>query len=332
MALVKDSAALKKAAEAAVQEARTDIKSLPVDSSSAFLRLAFYDAILHNHIGKDHRPSGSIRMNDSIRIGKEQPSLDLRKAITQLETLRGKKENVKLYLSYADLYQLAGIEAVKRLTGMDIAFQHGRADSCLPIPEDELEQFKRIQKGEDFQIVRTTFSRLGFNDKEIVALFSAIIYLMDPSLFPTVEEPSHVELWSIYEKLKDDFKPGQSSTKVTCANPNQGSSSTINSNVEPSSKSGSSAWCGLVLDASFREYVELFAKDSEQFSLAYKSAHQKLSELGFQSSLPRASLPPASLPPAAIVEYHDMKHGIAFAVAMTIIFGFVGFFYEAMRS
>jgi len=78
------------------------------------------------------------------------------------------------YLSYADIWTLAGVEAVKHCGGPDVPFKYGRSDadpssvpSCCPangrLPDAAL--------GADH--LRDVFHRMGFIDQEIVVLSGA---------------------------------------------------------------------------------------------------------------------------------------------------------------
>ncbi|MCO5584836.1 hypothetical protein L7F22_038768 [Adiantum nelumboides] len=332
----------KQAAEEAVHTARTEITKLFNSNASlrpSFLRLAFYDAILHHPIGKVDRPKGSVRL-----LGKEQevPS----DAIDALEKLRVDNAKVKSYISYADLYQLAGIESIKVISGMEIKFQPGRLDPNVPVPLNELEEFKRVQRGElDVPTIKAIFSRLGFDDKEVVALFSAIIYWRNPTLFTTNNVQLHVNLWSIYEKLIEDYKTRDIPRLHDILSTHQDNQANIGSKkyTNPQSSTvvrsiregvqvqttitttnNSLEWKFLVEDSMFRKHVDTFSKDHDQFAMTYIAAHQKLANLGVQY-FPKLS-------EVERIEYHDMKHGIVFAVAMTIIVGVMGFFYETLQS
>eukprot|EP00250_Pteridium_aquilinum_P019954 c24641_g1_i1 orf=122-1051(-) len=256
-----------------------------------FLRLAFYDAISYDAITKVNGPNGSIRKCKGL------DDLDLGSAIATLEKERANAGDVWSNFSYADLYQLAGIVAVKKLNGPDIKFQHGRMDSYLPTPLDKL---PKISEDQDATSVRSIFHRAGFNDKEIVVLSSAFSYMMTPSQ-PAPQQPQHNVDNSYHNTLWNLHK----SSSTTSSTP------TVR------------YWKCLLSDNSFRFHVEQFAQmNKEDFNKEYAAAHQKLSELGFMQ-FPE---------PVLDIDYHDMRHGIAFAVAMTILVGFMGFFYEAMRA
>jgi len=73
-------------------------------------------------------------------------------------------------LSHADLYTLAGVVAVEELGGPKIHWSHGRKDGhasdCTPDG-----RLPAASQGEDH--IRDVFYRMGFNDREIVALLGA---------------------------------------------------------------------------------------------------------------------------------------------------------------
>eukprot|EP00168_Porphyra_purpurea_P005541 TRINITY_DN1660_c0_g1_i1.p1 TRINITY_DN1660_c0_g1~~TRINITY_DN1660_c0_g1_i1.p1 ORF type:complete len:187 (+),score=56.19 TRINITY_DN1660_c0_g1_i1:1342-1902(+) len=74
-------------------------------------------------------------------------------------------------VSYADLYQLASVHAIKFAGGPDIPFRFGRQDApekVVPTPSDRLpDADKRMPH------LRDIFYRMGFSDAEIVALSGA---------------------------------------------------------------------------------------------------------------------------------------------------------------
>lgn len=85
----------------------------------------------------------------------------------RLESVKQKHPNI----SYADLWTLAGTVAIERMGGPDIRWRRGRSDAkdgsaCPPdgrLPDASL--------GNDH--TRSVFYRMGFNDREIVALLGA---------------------------------------------------------------------------------------------------------------------------------------------------------------
>ncbi|CAB4415092.1 unnamed protein product [Rhizophagus irregularis] len=75
------------------------------------------------------------------------------------------------WISYADLWTLAGVVAIKELGGPTVPWKSGRVDATdesLVPPNGRL---PNAEEGE--QHVRDVFYRMGFNDREIVALIGA---------------------------------------------------------------------------------------------------------------------------------------------------------------
>lgn len=75
------------------------------------------------------------------------------------------------WISYGDLWTLAGVVAIKEMGGPDIPWKGGRLDdtddSYVP-PNGRLPD---ASQGHDH--IRNVFYRMGFNDQEIVALSGA---------------------------------------------------------------------------------------------------------------------------------------------------------------
>ncbi len=96
--------------------------------------------------------------------------LDLPRKV--LESVKEKHPEI----SYADLYTLAGVVAVEEAGGPKIPFRLGRADADsgetspkeCGLPDADKGSFKSTT-----QHVRDVFYRMGFSDREIVALLGA---------------------------------------------------------------------------------------------------------------------------------------------------------------
>ncbi len=78
-------------------------------------------------------------------------------------------------LSYADLWTLAGVTAIESMGGPDIRWRSGRTDSDKPttVPDGRLPDADRGTPGSTIAHIRKIFSRMGFNDREMVALMGA---------------------------------------------------------------------------------------------------------------------------------------------------------------
>ncbi|CAM9345735.1 unnamed protein product, partial [Laminaria digitata] len=77
--------------------------------------------------------------------------------------------------SYADLWTLAGATAIKHMGGPQVAWSSGRTDSNTPttVPDGRLPNADMGTIGGTIQHVRDIFGRMGFNDREMVALIGA---------------------------------------------------------------------------------------------------------------------------------------------------------------
>jgi cytochrome c peroxidase len=91
-----------------------------------------------------------------------------------LDIARNELESIKEkhpWISYADLWTLAGVVAINELGGPIVPWKSGRVDATdegLVPPNGRL---PNAELGE--QHIRDVFYRMGFNDREIVALIGA---------------------------------------------------------------------------------------------------------------------------------------------------------------
>lgn len=79
-------------------------------------------------------------------------------------------------ISYADLYTLSGVVAVEEAGGPKIPFRLGRtdfADGSTSPPDGRLPDADKGSRKMTIQHIRDIFYRMGFNDREIVALLGA---------------------------------------------------------------------------------------------------------------------------------------------------------------
>lgn len=174
------------------------------------------------------------------------------------------------WISYSDLWTLAGACAVQELGGPTIPWRPGRVDrdvsSCTPdgrLPDGSKEQ----------KHIRDIFYRMGFDDREIVALVGAHAlgrahadrsgfdgpWDFSPTVFTNeffrllVEEKWQPRKWNGPYQLTDK------STQTLMMMP---------------------ADMALVNDKAFRKHVERFAKDSDAFFKEFSEVYVKLLELG----------------------------------------------------
>ncbi|KAF5462971.1 hypothetical protein F2P56_018931 [Juglans regia] len=232
-----------------IEKARRDLRALIYSKQCApiMLRLAWHNAGTYDEKTKTGGPNGSIRSGVELKHG---ANAGLEIAVGFCEEVKAKHPKI----TYADLYQLAGIVAVEVTGGPSIDFVPGRKDSLESPEEGRLPDARQGAKH-----LRDVFYRMGLSDKDIVALsgghtlgkahkersgFESLPWTTDPLKF---DNSYFVEL------LKGDSK---GLLKL------------------PTDKV-------LVEDPKFRSYVELYAKDEDAFFIDYAASHKKLSELGF---------------------------------------------------
>ncbi|KAK8563068.1 hypothetical protein V6N13_018389 [Hibiscus sabdariffa] len=238
-----------------IDKARRDLRALVAFKNCApiMLRLAWHDAGTYDVSTKTGGPNGSIRNEEEYSHG----------ANNGLNIALGFCEEVKANhpkITYADLYQLAGVVAVEVTGGPTIDFVPGRKDSNICPKEGRLPDAKRGAPH-----LRDIFYRMGLSDKDIVALSGGhTLGRAHPERSgfdgPWTSEPLKFDNSYFVELLK-----GESEGLLKL----------------PTDKA-------LLDDPEFRKYVELYAKDEDAFFRDYAESHKKLSELGFTPSSARS--------------------------------------------
>ncbi|KAL1205791.1 L-ascorbate peroxidase 3 [Cardamine amara subsp. amara] len=107
-----------------IDKARRELRSLIANKNCApiMLRLAWHDAGTYDAKSNTGGPNGSIRNEEEYSHGANS---GLKIAIDLCEEVKAKHPKI----TYADLYQLAGVVAVEVTGGPDITFVPGRKDS-----------------------------------------------------------------------------------------------------------------------------------------------------------------------------------------------------------
>ncbi|GJP39276.1 hypothetical protein CLOM_g23665 [Closterium sp. NIES-68] len=236
-----------------IESVRRDLRALIAEKNCAplMLRLAFHDAGTYDAKTRSGGPNASIRSELEYTHG---GNAGMKIGIDLLEPVKAKHPRV----SYADIYQLAGVVAVEITGGPVIPFKPGRKDSLAVTPDGRLPD---AHKGS--QHLREVFYRMGFNDQDIVALSGSHTLgraHKDRSGFEGAwtEQPLKFDNTYYVELMKGDAAGLLKLPTDKC----------------------------LVEDPKLRPFVELYAKDEEAFFRDYTAAHKKMSELGCKDTSP----------------------------------------------
>eukprot|EP01124_Arcella_intermedia_P011834 TRINITY_DN1820_c0_g1_i1.p2 TRINITY_DN1820_c0_g1~~TRINITY_DN1820_c0_g1_i1.p2 ORF type:complete len:368 (-),score=34.19 TRINITY_DN1820_c0_g1_i1:39-1142(-) len=197
-----------------------------------------------------------------------------------LAIAREKLEEIKRKhpgLSYADLWSFAAVVAIEHMGGPKIAWRPGRRDKpdgthCTPdgrLPD--------ATKGPEH--IREVFGRMGFTDKEMVALIGAHAIGRchpDRSGFsgPWTNSPTTFSNDFFVQLLENKW------TKKAWSGPEQYEDPSKTLMMLP-------ADLALIKDPEFRKVVELYAKDQDAFFKDFAVAFQKLEELGVHFPIPK---------------------------------------------
>ncbi|GMJ12696.1 ascorbate peroxidase 3 [Hibiscus trionum] len=273
-----------------IDKARRDLRALIASKNCApiMLRLAWHDAGTYDVSTKTGGPNGSIRNEEEYTHGANN---GLNIALDFCEDVKDKHPKI----TYADLYQLAGVVAVEVTGGPTIDFVPGRKDSNICPKEGRLPDAKRGAPH-----LRDIFYRMGLSDKDIVALSGGhTLGRAHPERSgfdgPWTNEPLKFDNSYFVELLK-----GESEGLLKL----------------PTDKA-------LLDDPEFRKYVELYAKEEDAFFRDYAESHKKLSELGFT---PRSARSKSIVKDSTVLAQSAV--GVAVAAAVVIL----SYFYEVRKK
>nr|ASZ84484.1 L-ascorbate peroxidase 3 [Buglossoides arvensis] len=241
-----------------VERVRRDLRALISNNncSPIMLRLAWHDAGTYDAKTKTGGANASIRNEQEYS---HSCNNGLTIALNFCQQIKDKHPRI----TYADLFQLAGVVAVEVTGGPTIQFLPGRKDSKVCTNEGRLPD---ANKGVGH--LRDIFYRMGLSDKDIVALSGAhTLGRAHPERSgfdgPWTQDPLKFDNSYFVELLK-----GESEGLLKLATDK-----------------------ALLENPEFRYYVELYAKDEDAFFRDYAVSHKKLSELGFtpSSSIPKVN-------------------------------------------
>jgi cytochrome c peroxidase len=174
------------------------------------------------------------------------------------------------WISYSDLWILAGVCAIQEMQGPKVPYRPGRADRDIAFctPDGRLPD---ASKGASH--IRAIFGRMGFSDKEMVALSGAHALgrcHTDRSGFDGPWTFSPTTLTNDYYKLLIEEKNGPRQFE----------------DVKTKSLMMLPTDMELVKDKSFRQYVEKYARDNDVFFKDFSEAVTTLFELGVPFTVP----------------------------------------------
>ncbi|RIA95444.1 mitochondrial putative cytochrome c peroxidase [Glomus cerebriforme] len=130
-----------------------------------FVRLAWHASGTYDINTKTGGSNGATMRFHTESSDAANNGLDI--ARDALEPIREKHP----WISYGDLWTLAGVVAIKELGGPTVPWKPGRIDAT---DESAAPPNGRLPDAEkDEQHIRQVFNRMGFNDREIVALIGA---------------------------------------------------------------------------------------------------------------------------------------------------------------
>ena len=181
------------------------------------------------------------------------------------------------WITYADLWTLGGVVAIKEMGGPSIPWKGGRTDY---VDDSKLPPRGRLPDGaQGSDHLRWIFYRMGFNDQEIVALSGAHNLgrcHSDRSGFegkwvnnPTRFSNQYYRLLLSLQWKKKTLKNGVEQFV------NYDEDTETELMMLPTD-------IALTQDKSFRKYVEIYARDKDRFFVDFTKVFEKLVELGIE--------------------------------------------------
>ncbi|GMI22213.1 hypothetical protein TrCOL_g2993 [Triparma columacea] len=203
-----------------------------------------------------------------------------------LDSARGALEPVKAKhpeISYADLYTLAGAVAIEESSGGDckVPFRLGREDFTsgeTSPPDGRLPDADKGSMPKTIDHIRDVFNRMGFSDREIVALIGAHALgrcHTDASGYWGPWTNAETTFSNEYFRLlvEEEWKLKKTHNGKKWTGPEQYEDKTGNLMMLPSD-------IAFIKDPKFAEIVKIYAKDEAAFFKDFGAAFSKLLELG----------------------------------------------------
>lgn len=254
---------------------RKDIAQIVVDrpdKGPTLVRLAWHASGTYDKMtSSGGSGKGTIRFSEELSHG-ANAGLDL--AVSWLDPIY-KKYNKNSDLSYADLYTLAGVVAIQTMKGPSVAWRYGRQDSFDPAdvtPDGRLPEADRGDPTKTAEGLRKVFYRMGFDDREIVALSGAHSLgrcHATASGYVGPWSPTPTTFNNLYFSLlkSQQWTVNPKAAKLQYQDPS-GKLMMLPSDLV------------LLQDDKFKTYVDAYAKDNKLFFADFSAAFSKLLELG----------------------------------------------------
>lgn len=250
-----------------------DLIKSDADKGPTLVRLAWHSSGTYEKMSRSGGSSqGTIRFKEELAHG---ANAGLNKATSWLEPIHAKYASQGL--SYADLYTLGGVVAIEALGGPAIGWRAGRVDAVDPSavpPEGRLPDADKGSPDKTAQHIRDVFYRMGFDDREIVALAGAHTLgrgHADASGYDGPWTPAPTSFSNLYYTLL-----------LNLTWEGQKLDSGVFQYTDAPTKKLMMLPADLVMieDPEFKKYVKLYAEDRKQFFADFAEAFQKLEELG----------------------------------------------------
>eukprot|EP00227_Mantoniella_beaufortii_P009288 CAMPEP_0197590930 /NCGR_PEP_ID=MMETSP1326-20131121/12303_1 /TAXON_ID=1155430 /ORGANISM="Genus nov. species nov., Strain RCC2288" /LENGTH=367 /DNA_ID=CAMNT_0043156243 /DNA_START=48 /DNA_END=1151 /DNA_ORIENTATION=- len=248
------------------------------DFGPTMVRLAWHSSGTYDAMSKTGGSGGgTIRFKEELAHG---GNAGLDKAIERLEPVKRKHPDV----SWADLIAFVGVVSIQEMGGPKVNFSYGRVDEMDPstsvTPDGRLPDAdkgdgpgKKTRKG-----LRDVFGRMGFGDREIVALSGAHALgrcHADASGYVGPWTGTPLLFNNSYFVLLRGLKwtPNDAAAKLQYQDPS-GQLMMLPSDI------------ALLEDRKFKKYVDEYAKDQGVFFADFVRAFEKLETLGTSGLTP----------------------------------------------
>jgi cytochrome c peroxidase len=249
-------------------DVRKDIEAIMDDNGPLLVRLAWHASGTYEKTGCTGGSNGA-----SMRFPPESTdgaNAGLKIARDLLEPIKAKYPD----MSYADIWTLAGCVAIESMGGPKIEWRDGRSDYPDGSKCPENGRLPDATQGPGH--VRDVFYRMGFDDREIVALLGAHTLgecHADRSGFvgPWTRDPYGFDNTYYTLLLEDKWSIKRGSNPVQFEN-EDGTLMMLPADIV------------IITDPKFKKYVDLYAKDLDVWFKDFAKAFSKFIHLGVPAS------------------------------------------------